>query len=150
MKNILLFSLTYIAINYANTLIFREMTQQEKLLYHQIHPLKLCVDISTGFFTTYLCWQHNVGWFLILFLLPSVIATFLIIRFINLQPLKDSRFGRYIQKYMSPIIQLIRFLGQIIMWVAAWYHLPLAIAAGFLIIIAGWLNGLFFKNKLLL
>ncbi|EQA36048.1 hypothetical protein LEP1GSC047_0375 [Leptospira inadai serovar Lyme str. 10] len=34
------------------------MELNEKLLYHQIHPLELCVDFSTGLFTTYLAWFH--------------------------------------------------------------------------------------------
>jgi hypothetical protein len=32
------------------------------------------------------------------------------------------------------------------MWVAAWFHLPVFIAAGVPIIIGGWLNGKLFKQ----
>ncbi|MDL1898873.1 hypothetical protein FBQ82_21740, partial [Anaerolineae bacterium CFX7] len=65
------------------------MTFKEKMLYHQIHPLKLLTDISIGVFVTpYLLWQHNIFWFLILFLLPSVIVTFLLIKFADLEKQK--------------------------------------------------------------
>lgn len=121
------------------------MTFTEKKLYHQIHPLKLAVDISTGLFTTYLLWQHNIVWFLIFFLLPSVFISVIILKFMNLEQVKKSRFGRYIEKYMTPKIEAIRITGQIIMWFAGWYHLTILIAIGFFIIIGGWCNGLLFK-----
>jgi len=34
------------------------MTLQEKVLYHQIHPLKLITDWGTGLAALYLFWQH--------------------------------------------------------------------------------------------
>ncbi len=122
------------------------MTLKEKILYHQIHPLKLSVDFSTSFATTYLAWQHDIPWFLALFLLPSVIITLLLIKFADLQQLKNSSLGKYIAKYMTRKIEGIRLVGQITMWVAAWFHAPFFIVAGFLIIVGGWLNGLLFKK----
>ena len=122
------------------------MTFKDKKLYHQIHPLKLLVDISTGFFTTYLAWEHNIFWFLITFFVPSVVISLLLVQFANLEPLKNSHLGKYIERYMTSTIEFIRISGQILMWVAAWYHLPLLIVIGFLIIVAGWCNGLLFKK----
>jgi hypothetical protein len=122
------------------------MTSKEKMLYHQIHPLKLLVDISTSLLTTYFAWRHQIVWFLILFLIPSVIVTILLIRYADLNRLKDSRPGKYVKVYMTRTIEVIRFTGQIVMWVAAWFHLPVFIAAGVLIIIGGWLNGKLFKQ----
>ena len=123
-----------------------QMTSEEKILYHQIHPLKLSVDIGTSLLTTYFAWQHNIVWFLVLFLLPSIVATMALIKFADLERLKTSSFGNYIEKYMTRRIEIIRFAGQIIMWVSAWFHLPILIAIGASVIIAGWLNGLLFKR----
>jgi len=122
------------------------MTFKEKKLYHQIHPLKLFVDISTGILTTYLLWQHNIIWFCILFFLPSVLISLVLVKFTNLYPLKNSKLGKYIEKYMTSVIEAIRITGQIIMWVAAWYHVTIFVLVGFLIIIGGWLNGVLFKR----
>ena len=122
------------------------MTRKEKILYHQIHPLKLLTDVSTGFFTTYLLWYHNITWFLILFLAPSVVVTLLLMRYADLERLKNSVFGRYIEKYMNSKIEAIRFIGQIVMWVAAWFHFAFLIAVGLLIIIAAWCNGLVLRK----
>src|SRR5687768_12750893 len=107
------------------------MTFKERKLYHQIHPLKLGIDVCTSFVTTYLAWQHNIVWFLILFLIPSVIITFLLVKYADLERLKTSSFGKYVERYMTSTIELIRFARQILMWVAAWFHLPILIAIGF-------------------
>ncbi|EPG72590.1 hypothetical protein LEP1GSC058_0882 [Leptospira fainei serovar Hurstbridge str. BUT 6] len=123
------------------------MELNEKLLYHQIHPLKLCVDFSTGLYTTYLAWHHNLSWFLILFLIPSILITILLIKFADLESLKNSAFGKYVKKYMSKTTQGIRLAGQILMWTAAWFHLTVLIGTGFVVIIGGWLFGLFIERK---
>ena len=123
------------------------MNFKEKKLYHQIHPVKLFVDISTGILTTYLLWKHNTFGFLVLFSLPSIIISLVIIKFGNLYVLKNSRLGKYIEQYMTPLIETIRISGQIIMWVAGWYHSFLFIIIGFLIIIGGWFNGVLFKRS---
>lgn len=122
------------------------MTFEEKKLYHQIHSFKLCVDISSGFLTTYLAWQHNVVWFLLLLFLPSVIVSLLVIQYVNLEYIKESRLGKYIEKYMTSRMEAFRLLGQIIMWIAAWFHLPYLILIGFLLIIIGWCNGVVVKS----
>jgi hypothetical protein len=123
------------------------VTFKEKYLYHQIHPLKLMVDFSTGFTTTYLAWQHNTTLFLVLFLLPSVIITLLLFKYADLERFKNSPLGTYIKKHMTSTIELIRFAGQIIMWIAGWLHLPVLIAIGFFVIAGAWCNGLFVKVK---
>jgi hypothetical protein len=122
------------------------MTFKQKILYHQIHPLKLLTDFSAGMFTTYLLWLHDVPLFLVFCLLPSAIISLLLIKFANLQRLKHSPFGRYVAKYMNRMIEAIRFTGQGIMWFAAWYRLPSIIGAGFILIILAWCNGLFYKK----
>lgn len=123
------------------------MTLKEKKLYHQIHPLKLVVDISSGLFATYLLWQHNTNWFLILFLLPSIIVSLLLVKLVNFENLKNSKLGKYIQKYMTLSIETVRLGGQIVMWIAGWYHLTFLIGIGFLIIFGDWCNGLLFKRN---
>lgn len=123
------------------------MTIEDKKLYHQIHPLKLCVDILSGFLATYLAWQHNVVWFLLLIFLPSIIISYIIMQWVDLESIKESRFGKYIDKYMTSRMEAVRLLGQILMWIAAWYHLPYLIVIGFLLIIIGWCNGLIVKSS---
>jgi len=37
------------------------ITIREKVLYHQIHPLKLFTDWSTGLVAVWLCWRHRLA-----------------------------------------------------------------------------------------
>jgi hypothetical protein len=129
----------------SNTILM--LTFKEKKLYHQIHPLKLATDISVSIVTTYLLWHHNIFWFLIFCLAPSVIASLLIIRFVSLKNLKESSLGKYIEKYMTSTIEAMRMMGQIIVWIAAWYHLPFIMVIGYLIVIAAWCRGILFKRQ---
>jgi hypothetical protein len=120
-----------------------KFTFAEKKLYHQIHPLKLATDISTGLLTTFLAWQHNLILFVIFFLLPSVIASIAIIKFADLEKLRNSSLGKYIKKNMTSQIEAIRLFGQLVMWLAAYYHNIYLVILGFLIIVLAWLNGIF-------
>lgn len=48
------------------------MNQQEKILYHQIHPAKLFVDWSTGMLALFFLWQHSlIGALIIMFIPPG-------------------------------------------------------------------------------
>ncbi len=117
------------------------MTFEEKSLYHQIHPLNLATDIIDTLPALYLCWQHELLWGLLVTFIPSIIASYLLIRYANLEPYKQSAFGQYIRRYMSRTIEAIRLLGLVVMMVGAWYQLLWLIALGLVIIVLGWLRG---------
>ena len=122
------------------------MTFEEKALYHQIHPLKLATDIIGTFPSLYLLWQHELLWGLLVTFIPSIIASYLLIRYANLEPYKQSAFGQYIRRYMSHTIEAVRLLGLGVMMVGAWYHLGWLIALGLVIILVGWLRGILFPQ----
>lgn len=50
------------------------MTPQEKMLYHQIHPLKLATDISAEIVSLYLFWKHKLLAGMLAALVPPVIV----------------------------------------------------------------------------
>lgn len=117
------------------------MKFSEKLLYHQIHPAKLGTDISTSFVSLYLIWLHDIILGLIVGIIPSIIASAVIVRFANLEKYERSPFGRYIGKYMTGRIQALRGLGQIVGWFGAWYRLIAIVVIGYLMILLAWLRG---------
>ena len=117
------------------------MTLQEKILYHQIHPLKLVTDIFTSVLSTYLLWIQNELGFWITFLIPSLVATLLVIRFANLERLKASRSGRYIRRFMTKKIEILRLAGQIIVWFSAWHHFLFGVLGGVAVISMAWVSG---------
>ena len=117
------------------------MTFKEKKLYHQVHPAKLATDISVSIITLYLFWEHKFFIALTLHLLPPIIGSLLIIKFCNLEKIKNSALGNYISRYMTPSYEAIRLLGDIVTILGAWYHLPWLMILGLLIVLVAWFNG---------
>ncbi|RRH97199.1 hypothetical protein EH240_21465 [Mesorhizobium tamadayense] len=120
------------------------MTYAEKYLYHQTQPLKLATDRAAGLGSLYALWQHQLLLGLLVMLVPPPIASFLIIRFVNLERQKQSAFGRYLARYMTRATEAVRLLGMIVMAIGAWLHSPAAMAAGLLVILFAWMRGLVF------
>ena len=123
------------------------MNTAEKVLYHQIHPLKLAVDITGGIASTVLVWQHALAFALAVGFIPSILVTAGMISTMDFEAQRDSALGHYIAKNMPPLAQGVRMLGQIGAWVGAWEHSPAGIAAGALVIIGGWTWALFLPSR---
>ena len=118
------------------------MDRNERMLYHQIHPLKLAVDWITAFASLWFFWRHEGLAGLLILFVPSIIATFILVSYVDLTKLRGSAFGRYIGTYMTLSMQMIRFAGMFIMVLGAWYHSPLTIVAGLVVILLAWMRGL--------
>jgi hypothetical protein len=72
------------------------MTGRERVLYQQIHPLKLATDSGVGFLSYYLLWQRRLGLgaALLLQFLPAILVSGALIRWADLEPQRRSAFGR--------------------------------------------------------
>ena len=111
----------------------------EKILYHQIHPAKLAADVTGAVISTYLIWQHKVDLAMLSAFVPAILGSMLVMRFADLERLKQSPFGHYIRQFMTRRIEAWRFAGQIVVWVGAWYHQFWLIAPGVVVVIAAWM-----------
>jgi hypothetical protein len=123
------------------------MTPQEKILYHQIHPLKLFTDISAEFVSLYLFWRHKLIAGLVAMFVPPIITSLLIIKLVNLETYKQSALGRYICIYMTPPVVIVRVLGTVLTHVGAWYRMPALIPLGFTVVLLGWLRGILWPKR---
>jgi hypothetical protein len=121
---------------------------QEKSLYHQIHPIKLLTDWSAGLIALYLLWQHDLVAALVVACVPSILVSLTIVRFANLEKYEQSRFGRYIRKYMTRSMEALRMAGYVVMAVGAWFHLACLIPLGLLCTLWGWLWGVILPGVL--
>jgi hypothetical protein len=117
------------------------MDNREKVLYHQIHPLKLLTDGSAEVVSLPLFWQHRLRPALVLHFLPPALASFALVSWADLEPYRRSAFGRYIARSMTPQMQALRFLGDLIMVIGAWRRRPSIILAGASLVLFGWLRG---------
>ena len=123
------------------------MTLQEKVLYHQVHPLKLGTDITAAVVSTYFFWVHNLALGLITGFVPPVVMSTLLLSTQDFAWIRDSAVGRYLKRSMTHAMEAVRLAGTLPMIFGAWYHLPWLIALGLPIILFGWLRGLIFSRK---
>jgi hypothetical protein len=121
------------------------MTSQEKILYHQIHPVKLLTDwLIGGLVSSIFFWRHQFWWGLFFFLVPSIVVSILIISFTNLEKYRLTPLGRYFGSFMgNRWSDAVRFLGAILVAAGAWQHQPIVIVAGVVVVLAVWLRGWF-------
>jgi hypothetical protein len=123
------------------------MTLQEKILYHQIHPLKLAADIGCEPISLYFFWRHNLLLGLITHFAPPIAASLWLILRANLEAYKDSAGGAFLCRHMTRTVEAIRLTGDILMAVGAWIRLPSLIALGVAIIVLAWASGLMRKTR---
>jgi len=71
------------------------MNFADKVLYHQIHPLKLGTDILASLVSLYFFWQHRLLLGLFLHLAPPIIASLIVMYAVDLERQKQSTFGQY-------------------------------------------------------
>lgn len=81
------------------------MSRQEKVLYHQIHPVKLLTDWGTGALALYLLWQRRLAAALIVMFVPAIVVSMALLKWANLEPIAASRLGRYLRDYMTGTMQ---------------------------------------------
>ena len=125
------------------------MAASDRVLYHQIHPLKLFTDVSTAATACYLLWEHRVAPAFVIGFVPSIVVSAVLITWADLEPYRRSPFGGYVGSFMTRRVEIARFAGLVPLWGGAWARSARLIAAGVVWIIGCWLWGLrrtFSKN----
>lgn len=117
------------------------MTLKEKVLYHQIHPLKLTADIGCEPVSLYFFWHHDLALGLATHFVPPIAASLLLIPCADFEAIKRSRAGAYLRRNMTRIVEGVRFAGDIVMVLGAWFHRPPLIIAGLAVIVISWSSG---------
>lgn len=118
------------------------MERREKILYHQIHPLKLFVDITTACASIYLMWHHQWIIALLVGFAPSITTSYLMLTLMDFEKQKRSAFGKYVARSMNRRVEACRFLGYFVALGGAWYHSSVVVIAGLLIVVVAWMAGL--------
>ena len=117
------------------------MRLAERVLYHQIHPLKLAADILAVPASLFLFWQHELLLALAVHFAPPVAVSAILLRFGEFTRQRDSDFGRYVKRMMTRTIEAARFCGDIVMVIGGWYHSLAVIFVGLGIVLAAWMSG---------
>jgi hypothetical protein len=119
----------------------------EKNLYQQIHPVRLAVDWLSGFAACYLFWIHEIAGALIVAFIPSLFVSMIVMRFVDLENVKNSSFGRYYKRTYKQSLDLVRLAGFVIMAAGSWYQSLPAAGVGLAVIVFTWTYGLFTPKK---
>ncbi len=114
----------------------------EAILVHQVHPVKLAFDISASLISNVLLWRHRLGAGLLSRYLLPVAGSALVVRFADLERLRHTSQGTYVLEHMPPSSMAVRLAGDTLMAVGAWRRRPGMMAAGGLLVVAGWSHGL--------
>lgn len=114
------------------------MTNQEKYLYHQVHPLKLLTDWGASLLALHFFWKQELLIAVLVAVVPPLVISGFLIRFATLERYATSKRGEYIKTHMTRARELLRLAGYVVMGFAAWYHLPWMILSGLLVIVLAW------------
>ena len=122
------------------------MTLHERVLYHQIHPLKLFTDIGVTFPACYCLWRHHLLAAVAFALLPPIIVSAVLIAAVDLERYKQSAFGRYLASYMSREMEALRLFGFMVVAVGSWFHRVWLLPCGVAIVLLAWARGFIWRK----
>ncbi len=124
------------------------MNWREKLLYHQIHPIKLLTDVGVAIPACYLFWRHELAAAVAVAVLPPLIASAgVLLAPIDLERYKRSPLGAYLRRYMTRTVEAVRLAGFVLMAAGAWFHQAWLLAVGVGIVLLAWLRGVIWGTK---
>jgi hypothetical protein len=123
------------------------MTLKEKILFHQVHPAKLATDVAAALISFYFLWRHQLVIGLLIHFIPPPIGSAVVICAANLDHYRNSDLGAYLARYMTPMAQAMRLIGDLITVIAAWYQSLAGIVFGLALILAAWTYGLLARSR---
>jgi len=118
------------------------VTLSERLLYHQIHPVKVGSDVSAALVASMMFWRHRLLVGLAVATIPPAVSSGALIMCADLDPYRHSAAGRYLKRSMTGWMQTLRFVGFAVMLVGSWKHTCRVVAGGIGLILIGWFHGL--------
>ena len=79
-------------------------------------------------------------------LLPPIIVSAVIIAAVDLEPYKQSSFGRYLRIYMSREMEALRLFGFVLLALGSWFHQAWLLPCGLVLVLVGWLRGIIWRK----
>jgi len=119
------------------------MNRHDRIVLHQLHPLKLATDILVTVPSTLLIWQHRFAIGVLSAFVPAILVSLLLLQTSAFGPrltrLAATRWGAAGLLGMTDTMQCVRLVGLAVLWWGAWQHRWLTLVAGFAIVLGGWL-----------
>jgi hypothetical protein len=114
---------------------------KDDLVLHQVHWAKLTADVAACVGSLALIWKGHRTLGLTVHLGIPIIASAVLMR-ADTGPLRLTRRGRYVLEHMPVAAQGVRLTGDAVMTIGAWRRNGAVIAAGTVVVVAGWSHGL--------
>ncbi|HSD12806.1 MAG TPA: hypothetical protein VLC10_04570 [Patescibacteria group bacterium] len=124
------------------------MTAKERYLYHQIHPAKLVADAAAGFASVFALLAHHLFAGIAIALVVPAAASFLVLRYADLERQKRSSFGAYVKRFMTRGAAIQRTAGFAVLAYGAWTSSFLTGVLGCALIVHAWTMGLLIPRDL--
>ncbi len=118
------------------------MTRAERVLFHQVHPLKLAADIGSTVVAIPLLWSGDTAIGLAVALSVPVVGSAIVLAAADLRGIASSPVGTYLRRFMTPPVQAVRLaMGLVVLWAASLRSAGL-VAAAVAVIAVAWSYGL--------
>lgn len=95
------------------------MNLRERALYHQVHPLKLVIDIGSAVVALLLFAQHRFALAVVVLLVPPAIASAYLVAVARLDYMSRTHAGQRMHR-MTSTATLLRLIGMTAMCIGAW------------------------------
>ena len=118
------------------------MKLRQRLLYLQVHPLKLVTDWVSAMVAAALLWQHALAYGLVVAALPSMLVSIVLFWRADANRFVQTALGRYMLRNNTPAMEAVRFCGMLVLWAGAWLNWWWLLWAGLAVIAGGWLAGM--------
>jgi hypothetical protein len=103
--------------------------------------LKLATDIGCELVSLYFFWHNNLVLGLATHLVPPIVVSLVLICCADFEAYKNSKVGAYLRRHMTNTVEGIRFAANILMVLGAWFHQPLLIILGLIVVVMAWCSG---------
>jgi hypothetical protein len=114
----------------------------EKALVHQIHPVKLGIDISSALVSNLLLGRGYLRAGLCVRIAGPLLGSALVLATADLDRWADTRRGTYVRYHMPPSAQALRLMGDAVMGVGAARRSRRMMTLGAVGVALGWSDGL--------
>jgi hypothetical protein len=114
------------------------MRLADKVVVHQVHPVKIGADVAASAISNILLWRARPKAALAVRILLPVAGSVAVLALADLDTLAATRQGQYVLHHMPPSAQAVRLAGDAVMALGARRHRPALLAGGGVIIVAGW------------